>query len=89
MENVSLHIRGRVQGVGFRYNAKAIARTLGLSGYVKNMPDESVFIEIEGEEKVLDEFIHWCYQGPERAVVEDVKVEKGTVKNFKGFETRF
>lgn len=82
-------IRGRVQGVGFRYNAKSLARNLGLSGYIKNLPDESVLIEVEGDEQIMDEFIQWCHHGPEHAIVENVEVNKGDIKNHKGFETRF
>jgi acylphosphatase len=89
MRNVQMIIRGRVQGVGFRYNAKSLARNLGLAGYIKNLPDDSVFIEVEGDEPVMDEFIQWCHQGPIHAIVEKVEIEKGEIKNLKGFETKF
>ncbi len=89
MRNVQMIIRGRVQGVGFRYNAKSLARNLGLSGFIKNLPDDSVLIEVEGDEQIMDEFIQWCHRGPEHAKVEKVEVNKGEIKNFKGFETRF
>jgi acylphosphatase len=66
-----------------------MARMLGLSGYVRNMPDESVYIEAEGTEAALEEFTQWCHRGPERADVEYVEVKEGPFKDFKGFETRF
>lgn len=89
MKNLHLHIYGRVQGVGFRYSAKSVARALRLSGYVKNMPDDSVYVEVEGDEQALQEFTRWCHLGPDRADVEYVNVKEGQVKNYEGFETRF
>lgn len=89
MKNLHLYIKGRVQGVGFRYSAKKVARSFNLSGYVKNMYDNSVYIEVEGDENNLKEFTEWCHRGPEHAIVEQVKVEEGELKNYYGFETRF
>lgn len=89
MKNLHLLIKGRVQGVGFRYAAKNLARALKLSGYVKNLPDDSVFIEVEGEDDPVNEFTQWCHRGPERAVVKEVIVQEGALKNHSGFETRF
>lgn len=89
MKNVHLRIRGKVQGVGFRYSAKSMARSFGLKGYVKNLHDESVYIEVEGDDNLVDEFITWCHKGPDRAVVDKVIVEKGEIKNFIGFDTQF
>ena len=89
MTNYHINIRGKVQGVGFRFHAKRVALMLGLSGYVKNMPDETVFIEIEGAEDRLKEFVRWCHLGPERAHVKKVDIEEGNFQNFNTFETRF
>lgn len=44
---------GRVQGVGFRFKAVYEARTLGLTGWVKNLPDESVEMQVQGEEQQI------------------------------------
>lgn len=57
-------VKGRVQGVGFRYSTLREARRLGISGFVRNMPDGSVYIEAEASEEVLKIFIKWCEQGP-------------------------
>ena len=48
---------GRVQGVGFRYTAKDFASDLGVSGWVKNLPDGRVEILAEGEKKLIEELI--------------------------------
>lgn len=48
---------GRVQGVGFRYYAVNKANQLGLTGWVRNLPDETVEMEVQGEESLIDELI--------------------------------
>ncbi len=45
---------GRVQGVGFRYKAYYIANNRGLTGYVRNLYDGSVEMEVQGEEAEID-----------------------------------
>ena len=59
MKRVRKHIRfrGRVQGVGFRYTACYIARSLGLTGWVRNLYNSSVEMEVQGEERSIDELI--------------------------------
>lgn len=49
--------RGKVQGVGFRATAKAIADRLGLKGFVRNLPDGSVEICAQGDKTQLDLFL--------------------------------
>ena len=44
---------GRVQGVGFRYTAKRLAQSLGLTGWVKNEYDGTVVMEIQGREPMI------------------------------------
>lgn len=44
---------GRVQGVGFRYTAKYLAQSLGLTGWVKNEYDGTVLMEIQGREPMI------------------------------------
>lgn len=86
VKHLNISISGRVQGVAFRFSAKQKAEELDISGFAKNNPDRSVYIEVEGEEKTLDEFIKWCRGGPLFAKVDDIKVEEGKVKNSEGFE---
>lgn len=58
-EKVRKHIffYGRVQGVGFRYYAVQKANHLGLTGWVKNLYDGSVEMEVEGQEELIDQLI--------------------------------
>ena len=48
---------GDVQGVGFRYRAKYLAQSLGLTGWVKNQYDGTVLMEVQGSSKVIDDLI--------------------------------
>ena len=48
---------GRVQGVGFRYYAVNKANQLGLTGWVRNLPDGTVEMEVQGNEPSIDELI--------------------------------
>lgn len=58
-EKIRKHIffYGRVQGVGFRYYAVQKANQLGLTGWVKNLYDGSVEMEVEGQEELIDQLI--------------------------------
>jgi acylphosphatase len=88
MKSVSISINGRVQGVSFRYYALQQARLHHLRGYVKNMPDGSVYMEAEGEDEPLDSFVQWCHNGPPWANVETIEVTEQKLKNFNGFTIR-
>lgn len=57
------HFYGRVQGVGFRYYAVQKANQLGLTGWVKNLYDGSVEMEVEGQEELIDQLIIFCRTG--------------------------
>ena len=74
MPRVEIKIYGRVQGVGFRYDANKKAEKLGVSCVPRNDPDGSLFIAAEGEQQVLEKFVAWCHKGPWGAKVERVDV---------------
>lgn len=86
IKHLNIRVYGRVQGVFYRATALEIATNLGLKGFVRNERDESVYIEAEGEEEKLNEFIDWCHIGPMRAKVEKVLTEEGKIKNYSNFE---
>lgn len=89
MKHINITVHGLVQGVGFRHAAKQQARFLGLSGFVKNQYNGAVYIEAEGDNSALSQFVQWCKHGPPYARVEKLDVEDGEIKGFSGFETRF
>jgi len=79
-------VRGKVQGVFYRASAKAKADEWRLSGWVKNEPDESVVIWVEGPEPAVLQLIDWCWLGSGRARVEDVAVKVVERQYYKDFE---
>lgn len=81
----TIRIVGRVQGVMYRKHTLIEAQRLGLTGWVKNLPDGSVFVEAEGSPEKLDGFIAWCRTGPPLAGVEDVLISEGPLRGFTGF----
>jgi acylphosphatase len=56
-ERRTVHFRGRVQGVGFRYTTRQIAGGFRVTGYVQNLPDGSVRLVAEGAVSELDRFV--------------------------------
>jgi acylphosphatase len=52
-----VHYAGRVQGVGFRFNARWIARGFDVTGLVRNLPDGRVQLVAEGEEEEINRFL--------------------------------
>ena len=70
-----LSIRGRVQGVGYRYWLANRAETLRISGWVANNADGTVTAYIQGEEERLKRLIKECEEGPRMAMVEAVEAQ--------------
>jgi acylphosphatase len=85
VKHLNIRVHGKVQGVVFRWSAQKEAEKLGLTGFAKNEADGSVYIEAEGEEKVIEQFLKWCKNGPEMAVVSKLETEEAKVKNFSDF----
>ena len=79
-------VSGKVQGVGYRYATVDTASQLGLSGWVRNLPDSRVEAVFEGSREVVEEMIRWCYQGPPAAMVKDVVVKYEQLEGLRGFE---
>jgi acylphosphatase len=70
---VRIVVRGRVQGVGFRYATVTEGRRLGLAGWARNAPDGSVEILAEGDPAAVQQLIAWCRKGPPSARVASVQ----------------
>jgi acylphosphatase len=88
MKSVYINISGKVQGVGFRYNARKAAQRFGVKGYVRNQVDGTVYAEAEGEELAVDLFCEWCKKGPDWARVDRADIHTASVKGYSGFEIR-
>ena len=81
-------MRGRVQGVGFRFFVSERAGAEGLAGWARNRPDGAVEIEVEGDRAAVDRFERLVRQGPAGARVESVEAAGLTPQGFSGFEIR-
>ncbi len=84
-KHLNIHIFGKVVGVGFRWEAKNKAQGLQITGFVRNNPDGTLYIEAEGEQENLEKFVDWCAKGPFWAKVERVERGEGELKGFEGF----
>jgi acylphosphatase len=84
-KHFTIVVGGKVQGVFFRASAREKADELHIRGFVRNQADGSVYIEAEGDEENLKEFIRWCHHGPPQAKIEKSDLREGTLKHFTEF----
>lgn len=85
-KHIVIRITGKVQGVSFRYTTKVVADQMGVRGIIKNEKDGSLYLEAEGDDTLLEVFLEWCHEGPDRAKIEHVEVTPGVLKNYENFE---
>jgi acylphosphatase len=82
-------VRGIVQGVNFRWFTQRRAAALGLTGYVRNLSDGSVYVVMEGERDSIEQLLEVLRIGPSSAVVDQVLVEwHAPSGEFDRFEVR-
>jgi acylphosphatase len=81
-------VRGFVQGVGFRYAAARVARSRGVSGWVRNNPDGTVEAVYEGDADAVHALVAWCAQGPRGAEVDSVETFDEAPEGLSGFVLR-
>jgi acylphosphatase len=84
-KSVRLEIKGRVQGVSYRYWTVGQAKARGLDGWVRNRRDGSVEALIAGPSQVVDEMIEACRKGPPAARVSDIGIHVETARPEIGF----
>jgi acylphosphatase len=89
MVHNNITITGRVQGVGFRYNAREAANSLQIKGFVRNMADGSVSIAAEGTDENMEAFLAWCHEGPPRSRIDHVAVMEGPWVGYTEFRISF
>ena len=87
-DKMGLHclISGKVQNVWFRANTQKEAKKLGLTGWVRNLPDGRVEAMICGPQAQIETLKTWLRHGPERAEVTDLQCEERPWQTFDGFD---
>lgn len=82
-----IFITGRVQGVGFRHFTRKNADKIGITGWVKNLPDGRVEALFQGPEQKVNKLIDRCKEGPISAYVKEIDVNKAEdTKDHDSFE---
>jgi acylphosphatase len=84
-KHLNIIVTGKVQGVSYRISTQTKAQQIGITGFVRNESNKSVYIEAEGEENLLADFIAWCKIGPPKAEVNELKITEGSLKKFASF----
>ncbi len=79
-----IFVRGRVQGVGFRYFTQDIANSLRLSGWVRNTSDGRVEIEVQGNQELIDQFLQEINEGPSLSYVADLNITEVVLSSDSG-----
>ena len=88
-KHIAIRVHGKVQGVFFRASTQEKAEALGLTGFVQNEDDGTVYLEAEGDEEALRKLEQWVHEGPTHAKVSRVDIKSiKELKGFDGFEQR-
>jgi acylphosphatase len=85
MKRAHVRVQGSVQGVFFRVETRDRARSLGVSGWVRNLQDGAVEAVFEGPEERVESMIEWCRRGPSGAGVDSVDVDWEEPAREEGF----
>jgi acylphosphatase len=81
-------VHGRVQGVFFRDTARRMARSRGVSGWVRNTRERTVEAAFEGDPEAVESMVRWCREGPRGAAVERVEVAEEEPEGLTEFRIR-
>ncbi|HYF16496.1 MAG TPA: acylphosphatase [Ramlibacter sp.] len=83
-----VQVRGRVQGVGYRYSTVRQASALGLAGWVRNRADGSVEALLQGPADAVERMREWMRHQVPGARVDEMVVEELAAEGLQGFEQR-
>jgi acylphosphatase len=86
--HLTAHVSGRVQGVGFRYSAYQVAKEFEVSGYVQNLADGRVRLEVEGGGAEVESYITAVRDRMNGLIREMEKVTETRPAFFSGFSIR-
>lgn len=85
LKTVSIHVTGKVQAVWYRKYTVDKAVELNITGFVKNLPDDSVYIVATGTAEQVMQLADWCWTGSPRSKVNSVTVDDVKLQEFEGF----
>lgn len=88
IRHYNITVKGKVQRVSYRFWTQTTAMKYNLTGYVRNLHNGDVFIEVEGEEENINKLIDLCYVGSPLSEVKEVSAVESELKNFETFETK-
>lgn len=91
LNHLNITLYGKVQGVFLRRTVHHEAHRQGIFGFVRNEKDSTVYIEAEGPEAVLDEFVNWLKAGAGGEgdyQIAQVEVSKGQFRAYDKFEIK-
>ena len=88
MKRVHVVVRGTVQGVGYRYTMRMVAREVGVTGWVRNLRDGAVEAEVQGTEAQIDDVLSWMAAGPPGSRVDSATVTDASPAADPTFEVR-
>ncbi len=77
---------GKVQKTGFLFYIKQFSGIYHINGFAKYTGDDSIFIEAEGEETNLEEFLKYCRIGPDGAVINSIKIFPSKPRLYTSFK---
>jgi len=86
--SVHVRIEGRVQGVSFRAKTAERARSFGVCGWVRNLPEGSVEAHFEGQKEAVEALLKWCEIGSPRAKVDALTWSEIDPEHIIHFEVR-
>lgn len=90
MARLHVWVEGRVQGVSFRFATRRVAVSLGLKGWVRNLPDDRVEAVFEGGRDNCEKALQFCRKGPTSAeVTRVIEAWNENEEGFDDFEIRF
>ena len=87
-KHLNLIISGKVQHIGFRFMAMQAAYKYGVFGFARNKSNGTIYIEAEGEEENLNNFVDWCKVGPVGASIKEIEMVEDEMKDFTSFDVK-
>ena len=89
MMSVHVRVSGRVQGVYYRAYTRDRAKSLGINGWVRNIPGGGVEAVLEGERRQVGELLRSMKSGPSSSVVLGIELSEIEAKGYNDFEIKY